>query len=385
MAVLKIREAFPAEGGDAAEVAGVVCLNDGPEYAIKIWNLFSIEKEERLEWYFEKHLTPPSLVASKYGEPRKVLRAMARHCSIRYSPTAASMRFTFGHATGSVNCASSSGQRHVFRRYGRGATGPLCRPESLSLSRKRVQGRRRSRRSGGPGHYVERTHLGCSHMIVAILTPNRLFGDSLASFLMSRDDTVATTAHSFAALCEVFASTRVDLALVDITQEIELDEVRSLAGQWPQTVLLALGLRTDRCSVVRCGRAGFAAYVPRDSSLEQLLRAMDDAVAGRLTCPPEVAGELLRALFRNEPCTPSPSLGEALTARECDVLRELGNGLSNKEIARQLGLSVSTIKHHVHNILEKLQVVRRAEAMRQVRNTPWLVSRVPTFEQGKSK
>lgn len=225
-------------------------------------------------------------------------------------------------------------------------------------------------------------------MIVTILTPNRLFGDSLASFLKSRDNmSVAKTVYSFAALCEIFASTRVDLALVDITQEIELelDEVRELAGQWPQTVLLALGLRTDQYSVVRCGRAGFAGYVAHDSSLEQLLRAMDDAVAGRLSCPPEVAGELLRALFRNEPCMPSPFLGEALTARECDVLRELGNGLSNKEIARQLHLSVSTIKHHVHNILEKLQVARRAEAMRQVRNTPWLVSRVPTFKQDNSR
>ena len=68
MAVLKIREASPAKGGDAAEFAGVVCLDDGPEYAIRLRNPFSLEEEERLEWYFEEHLTYPFLHGVKARE-----------------------------------------------------------------------------------------------------------------------------------------------------------------------------------------------------------------------------------------------------------------------------------------------------------------------------
>lgn len=65
---------------------------------------------------------------------------------------------------------------------------------------------------------------------------------------------------------------------------------------------------------------------------------------------------------------------EALTRREGDVLQLIGDGLSNKEIARDLCVSVATVKHHVHNILEKLHVPRRAQAMRRVREAPWIAS-----------
>lgn len=210
-------------------------------------------------------------------------------------------------------------------------------------------------------------------MDIAILTSIRLFGDSLASFFNHRGDvSVVTIAHSFSMLREALGAAHVDLTLMDVTQGIDLDEVRTVAGQWPSIALLAIGLKVEQKEIVRCGRAGFSGYVPRDASIDQLFQAMEDAVAGRLSCPPEVAGELLRALYRDAHGENTEEPGHALTSRECDVLRELGNGLSDKEIARRLGLSISTIKHHVHKILDKLQVVRRAEAMRKVRDSPWI-------------
>jgi DNA-binding NarL/FixJ family response regulator len=64
---------------------------------------------------------------------------------------------------------------------------------------------------------------------------------------------------------------------------------------------------------------------------------------------------------------------ERLARRECDVLRQLGRGLSNKEIARTLNLSDATVKNHVHIILAKLNVRRRAEALARLRQQPWIV------------
>lgn len=208
-------------------------------------------------------------------------------------------------------------------------------------------------------------------MDIAIQTSIRLFGDGLASFFHTRQDmTVIAVTHSFSMLKDVVGKTRVDLVLIDVTQGVELEQVRDLVAQCPSLALIAIGLNADQKEVVRCGRAGFSGYLSRDASLNQLIQAMEDALAGRLSCPPEVAGELLRALYRYTPA--AAECGEALTPRECEVLRELGNGLSNKEIARRLGLSLSTIKHHVHKILDKLHVLRRAEAMRKVRDTPWI-------------
>ena len=111
---------------------------------------------------------------------------------------------------------------------------------------------------------------------------------------------------------------------------------------------------------------------------------MSDVAAGRLACPPEISGGLLRALFRREPHTAEePTLNSALTRRECEVLELLGRGLSNKEIGCELYLSVPTVKHHVHHVLEKLHVSRRAEAMRQVRDAPWL-ARIGSIEKETS-
>ena len=80
----------------------------------------------------------------------------------------------------------------------------------------------------------------------------------------------------------------------------------------------------------------------------------------------------MRALFRRGPDSAESDLSLALTRRESEVLELLGRGFSNKEIANDLCLSVATVKHHVHHVLEKLKLERRAQAMRRVRDAPWL-------------
>ena len=161
---------------------------------------------------------------------------------------------------------------------------------------------------------------------------------------------------------------------------MDLDEVRQIAAQWPQVILLAVGLRDEYHDIVGCGRAGFSGYVTQNAGMEEFFRTIDDAISGRLRCPPEVAAELLRALYRELPKVDEDvTQCQNLTPRECEVLREVARGLSNKEIARVLNLSVSTVKHHVHNVLEKMHVSRRADAMRKVRSAPWLAGGAPAI------
>ena len=90
----------------------------------------------------------------------------------------------------------------------------------------------------------------------------------------------------------------------------------------------------------------------------------------------------MRALFRlhSESAQDNEELAYALTRRERNVLQLIGHGDSNKEIARHLSLSEATVKHHVHNILGKLNLPRRAQAMRLVRDAPWLVSTPDTTD-----
>jgi two-component system nitrate/nitrite response regulator NarL len=211
-------------------------------------------------------------------------------------------------------------------------------------------------------------------MDIIILTPVRLFGEGLATCISRRPEmSVHAVISDLESLRVQLSSSDVQLVLVDVTQGLDLFDLRAISHEWNSVCFVALGLTEQRQAVIQCGRSGFSGYVTRDSSIDGLCAALSDTVAGRLACPPEISGGLLRALFRKEEgggAGPDPDL--ALTRREGEVLERLGRGLSNKEIGEDLCVSVATVKHHVHHVLEKLKLPRRAQAMRLVRDAPWL-------------
>jgi two-component system nitrate/nitrite response regulator NarL len=231
--------------------------------------------------------------------------------------------------------------------------------------------RHRPRANGGRSD--EPGRLG---MEVAILTPVRLLADGLSTCLVGHCDiSCVLVVRNLADLREACTKKPIDVAVIDVTHGIDIEEVRLLAIAVPGTALIALGLVEQHQEVIRFGRAGFAGYVTRDAGIDVLAKAISDAMLGRLACPAEISAGLMRALFRTAPESGSAVGDAALTRREGDVLHLIGQGLSNKEIARELDLSVSTVKHHVHHILDKLRLPRRAQAMRHVRSAPWLAAR----------
>ena len=210
-------------------------------------------------------------------------------------------------------------------------------------------------------------------MDLIVLTPVRLIGDGLALCVNSRPHmSVVAVVNELGALRHAMTTLKADAVLIDVTQGVELFDVRAIAAEWPDVPLVALGLQEQKQDVIRCGRAGFAGYIAREASIDALCAALFEIVAGRLACPPEISGSLLRALFRRQDPAPASELELGLTRRESEVLELLGRGLSNKEIGSELCLSVATVKHHVHHVLEKLKLPKRAQAMRRVRDEPWL-------------
>src|SRR5262245_6430419 len=169
-------------------------------------------------------------------------------------------------------------------------------------------------------------------MQVVIFTPIRIFGDGLQACLSRRPEfCLLATVPDLLALREALRNAHADLVLMDVTQGIDLEEVRSIAVEHPELALIALGLCEQRQQVIRCGRAGFVGYVARDATIDSLCQAMLDVAKGRLHCSAEISGGLLRALFEMNLGPQTSVMEAALTRRESEVLHLIGRGLSNKE------------------------------------------------------
>ncbi|HEV2875602.1 MAG TPA: response regulator transcription factor [Thermoleophilaceae bacterium] len=200
-----------------------------------------------------------------------------------------------------------------------------------------------------------------------IVTDIRLYREGLAHILRrERGVQVAATASASEALAAV-TETRPSVALVDMATEGALDTIRDLARSVPDLRIVALAVPETEGEVIACAEAGISGLVNRDASLDDLVDAIDSAARGEMLCSPRVAASLLRrvrTLAAERSATPADL---HLTAREVQILRLIEQGLSNKEIAQRLCIQVATVKHHVHNLLEKLGARRRGEAVARMR------------------
>lgn len=156
-------------------------------------------------------------------------------------------------------------------------------------------------------------------------------------------------------------------ALIDLDLPEGFDAARALHEAWPSIAIVALAVREADEEVVSWAEAGVSGLVSRNASLAELLDAVGAAVDDKVLCTPAVAGALLRRVAALS-VDGTRHDGPPLTRRERQIVRLIGDGLSNKEIASALHIELATVKNHVHNILEKLQVSRRhaaAELLRQ--------------------
>lgn len=158
-----------------------------------------------------------------------------------------------------------------------------------------------------------------------------------------------------------------DVVVLDQAMPGAQELVRGLSGMPQACRVVALGVPDQDEQLLAWAEAGAAGFVPRDGSVESLCQTIASAARGELTCSARVAGTLLKRLQRRVLDLPAGSVRHPLTEREVEIFRLVDSGLSNKEIATRLGIEVATVKNHVHNVLEKLQVHRRAEAVGRLR------------------
>ena len=207
---------------------------------------------------------------------------------------------------------------------------------------------------------------------VFIVHRNRLFREGL-SFVLAQQPNM-TLVGGVAGVDEVLGELerlRPDVILLDfcLPERDGLGEARLIRGVLPQATILMIGLPELECDLLACVEAGVAGCLPQEASLEGLLNNIQAAAAGEALCSPKVTGLLFSRLAeagRKRELSRFVGLPN-LTRRELEIIGLIDKGLSNKEIAVQLNIEVQTVKNHIHNILEKLQLDGRREAARYAR------------------
>ncbi len=204
---------------------------------------------------------------------------------------------------------------------------------------------------------------------VAIVTDVRLYREGLQRVL--EQDGHLQVVHQASSVEELLAelpTRQPEAVLLDIAIPGALDAVRSSPAIRQGVKVVALGLTGNEHDVVACAEAGIAGYVCREGSVEELVQAVESALREELRCSKRIAGALLRRVASLAEHRRRERIDHLhLTSREHEVARLLDQGLTNKEISSRLFIEVSTVKNHVHSILEKLDVRTRGEAAAKLR------------------
>lgn len=174
---------------------------------------------------------------------------------------------------------------------------------------------------------------------------------------------VVGVAGNGAEAVESYPGWRPDVVLMDLNMPMMngVEATRALRAEYPDVKVLVLTTYDAEEWVLDAIRAGASGYLLKDAPRDRLIEAIRGTADGRSHVDPGVAGDLLARVAVTESAAPS-AVAAGLSDRELDVLRLLGNGMTNAAIAGSLFLSEGTVRNYVSSILTKLQVEDRTQA-----------------------
>ena len=203
---------------------------------------------------------------------------------------------------------------------------------------------------------------------ILIADDHTLFRDGLRALFGSLPDTVlvgeATTGDEAVSLAEMLQP---DVVLMDIQMPglNGIDATRQIVQTSPHMGVVVVTMFEDDDSVFAAMRAGARGYVLKGADQEEMLRVLRAVARGEALFGPAIAVRF--ASFFRAPAANASDVFPDLTERERELLQLVAQGLNNQEIAAQLTISIKTVRNHVSNIFNKLQVADRVQAVIRAR------------------
>jgi len=200
---------------------------------------------------------------------------------------------------------------------------------------------------------------------VLLVDDHQLLTDSLARLLQAEEDIDVVGVAATVAEAKQLARERMDVVLMDyrLPDGTGAEATRAIKARWPSARVVMLTAVQDDETVLESIQAGADGYLTKDRAVEDVVATVRSARAGETLLPRSVIIGIAQRVATARDRVPDRAPIEPLTARELEVLRALTEGLATPEICEQLFISRNTLRTHVQNIMMKLHVHSKLEAV----------------------
>lgn len=202
---------------------------------------------------------------------------------------------------------------------------------------------------------------------ILLVEDNRLLREGIAAILKEQSDMhVVATVGNGENILQLMEDVNPDIVLIDLglRNQSSLQIVKLSKKKYPSAKLIVMDLIPLQEDVLEFVKAGVSGFLLKDAKVSDFYTTIRLVFKGEQVLPPKLTGSLFAQIVENAMLSSKPSEianSVKMTKRERQVIELIADGCTNKEIAQKLHLSPSTIKSHVHNILEKLALHTRVQ------------------------
>jgi DNA-binding NarL/FixJ family response regulator/anti-sigma regulatory factor (Ser/Thr protein kinase) len=251
----------------------------------------------------------------------------------------------FGLAIMRERAAASSGRLEVRSRPGEGTQVIICLPRAISQSVKPSRETARGIR-------------------VLLVDDHPLYLEGLSNLLAARGMQVVGQAHDGLDAQRLARELRPDLILMDLNMPHcdGLEATRSIKAELPEVMIVILTVAADEKILFEALKSGASGYLLKSLDRTQFFALLGQVLEGETVLSPDLAARVLSEMVGSQTGLITQAAEEThMTARQVEVLEQIATGKTNKEIATKLHISERTVKYHVGQILERLQMKSRYE------------------------
>lgn len=208
---------------------------------------------------------------------------------------------------------------------------------------------------------------------LVIADDHTIVREGLAALLEDAPDmTVVGLANTGVEALNLVRQHKPHLALLDISMPhmTGLEAAVQIKAEHPQILVIILTMHEDKAFFFEALRAGAAGYIMKGAASAELLKAIRIVCQGDVYLPPDLTGLLVQNYLITHQTTPPAD--NLLTSRECEVLKLIAQGMTNRKIAQQLTISINTVKSHRRQIYQKLNLDDRADIVAYAINRGFL-------------